>query len=79
MIQSEAALIAKTAGIMMRNHLKKNPIDFKLLLLEHDCWIVENLSPHAKDVVEQCMKEASERYCSIEIPAEGLVTYKWSK
>lgn len=79
LIQSEAAVIAKRAGILLRNHLKKHPNEFKILLLEHDCWIVENLSPNAKDVVERCMREAALQYCSIEIPAEGLVTNKWSK
>jgi DNA polymerase-1 len=78
-IQSQAALIAKTAGILLRNHLKTHPNEFKILLLEHDCWITENFSKDAPKTVERCMREAAERYCSIEIPAEALVTSKWSK
>lgn len=78
-IQGTAALIAKRAGILMRNYLKTNPNEFKIVLLEHDCWIVENLSRNSRLVVEDCMRRAAEQYCSIEIPAEGLVTEKWSK
>lgn len=77
-IQSEAALIAKTAGILMREHLKKSN-DFSILILEHDCWIVENRTDEAAKIVQECMKKAAETYCSVNIPADAYVTNKWSK
>lgn len=77
-IQGSAALIAKRAGILMRNVLKTNPGLFKIVLLEHDCWIVES-KIDVKAIIETCMRDAALQYCSIEIPAEGLVTSKWSK
>ena len=77
-IQGSAALIAKRAGILMRNVLKTNPGLFKIVLLEHDCWIVES-KIDVKAIIETCMRDAALQYCSIKIPAEGLVTSKWSK
>jgi DNA polymerase-1 len=77
-IQSQAALIAKTAGILMRQYLKMSPA-FSLLVLEHDCWIVENHSPEASKIVEECMRKAAEMYCDVPIPAEASITKKWSK
>lgn len=77
-IQSQAALIAKTAGILMRQYLKTDPA-FSLLILEHDCWIVENHSSEASKIVEDCMKKAAEMYCDVPIPAEASITNKWSK
>lgn len=79
-IQGEAALISKQAGILLRRRAKDL---FKIVLLIHDEWVIEcktSDQSEAKTILSECMEEAAAMYCkSLPIPAEALVSPKWNK
>lgn len=76
-IQGTAASMAKLAGVYLREQ------GLKLVLLEHDCWIIECDKKEAKEVakiVEDCMQRAANYFCpSVKIKAEAIISNKWCK
>lgn len=69
--------MTKLAGIYLR------AAGVKLVLCIHDEVVVECSEKEAEDVkatVESCMRQAASMLCrSIEVPAEAVITKKWSK
>lgn len=80
-IQGTGANISKRAGILLYNHPRKHL--YKIILLIHDEWLLECSESDAeevKQILEECMLEASKVYCkNITIPGEGKISKTWVK
>ncbi len=82
-IQGTSANISKEAGILLQKTRKEVGIDFKILLLIHDEWVLEcdeNDADQVADLLSSVMEEASKKYLKhITIPADAVKTNRWLK
>lgn len=82
-IQSTAATMSKLAGILIHKEFKRLGLDAHILLLVHDEWIVEckeEISKEVKEIIESCMKKASEELLtSLSCRAKANISRFWSK
>lgn len=82
-IQGTSANISKEAGIMLQKARKESGLDFKILLLIHDEWVLEckeTDAPQVAKLLSEVMEKASIKYLKhISIPAESKITNRWVK
>lgn len=80
-IQGEGASMSKLAGIYLRREFKNT--NNKILLLEHDAYLVESDSKTAEEtklIVESCMQKASDMLLKeVSTKAEGVISQYWDK
>lgn len=82
-IQGTSANISKRAGIMLQKAREESGLDFKILLLIHDEWVLECTESDSAEVAKllsRVMEEASSYYLKhITIPADCHISDRWTK
>lgn len=78
-IQGNGANITKLAEIFLREHLKQNPNEFKVVLSVHDELVLETDYPEQASKTLKDMMEKAAKVFGVDIPADTLINNVWIK